>query len=403
MLFWTTIKASLKSLLASAMRSFLAMLGIIIGVAAVISMLAIGTGAKKGIMDRVTAMGTNLLVVRPGQSGSQGVKTGTMQTLSLADALAIANEVEGVRQIAPCVGGNVQLKYMNQNSRLRLTGTTGTYLPIRDFKVAKGRSFTESETDAHSRVALLGPQTVENLFGVNDPIGQDVKVNGVNFTVVGVLKAKGDQGYFNPDDQILIPYTTAMKQVLGLDYLGEVDVQVREGDDVNKVLSGITSLLRKRHRLQPATPDDFNIRNQADMIETFNEMAQTFAILLGSIASISLLVGGIGIMNVMLVTVTERTREIGIRKAIGAKERSILLQFLIESMIISGVGGMIGVGLGVAAATAIPYFTTQFVTIVEVQGILLALSFSAVVGVFFGFYPAMRAARLDPVEALRYE
>jgi putative ABC transport system permease protein len=403
MLFWTTVKASLKSLLASAMRSVLAMLGIIIGVAAVIAVLAIGTGAKKGIMDRVTAMGTNLLIVRPGQSGSHGVKTGTMQTLSLADALAIAKEAPGVRQIAPCVGGGVQLKYMNQNSRVRLTGTTATYLPIRDFKVAQGRAFTEAETDASARVALLGPLTVENLFGVNDPIGQDIKINGVNFTVVGVLKAKGDQGWFNPDDQVITPYTTAMKQVLGLDYLGEVDVHVREGEDVNKVLDGITSLLRKRHRLQPATPDDFNIRNQADMIETFNETAQILTILLVSVALTSLLVGGIGIMNIMLVTVTERTREIGIRKAIGAKERSILLQFLIESMIISGVGGLIGVGLGVGAAVAIPYLTSQFVTIVEIWGILLALSFSAVVGIFFGFYPAWRASRLDPVEALRYE
>jgi putative ABC transport system permease protein len=408
MLFWTTIKASLKSLLASAMRSFLAMLGVIIGVAAVISMLALAAGAKKQIMDRVMAMGTNLLVVRPGQSGSHGVMSGTMQTLTLADAQAIVREVPGVRRIAPCVGGSVQLKYMSQNSRCRLTGTASTYLPVRDFSVAKGREFTEPETDAMARVAILGPVTVDTLFGVNDPIGQPVKMNGVNFTVVGVLKAKGDQGYFNPDDQVLIPYTTAMKQVLGVDYLGEVDVQVAEGADVNKVLADISALLRKRHRLQPGTPDDFNIRNQADMIETFNQMAVTFTVLLGGIGGISLLVGGIGIMNIMLVTVTERTREIGIRKAIGAKERSILLQFLAESMIISGLGGMIGVAGGIGLARLIEVLSTKyapnpFITIVEVPSILLALSFSAVVGIFFGFYPALRASRLDPVEALRYE
>ena len=408
MLFWTTVKASLKSLLANAMRSFLAMLGIIIGVAAVISMLAIGSGAKKQIMDRVTAMGTNLLVVRPGQSGFHGVASGTQQNLTLADAQAIVKEVPGVQRIAPCVGGNVQLKYLSRNSRVRVTGTTATYLPIRDFAIASGRAFTEPETDAMVRLVILGPVTVENLFGISDPIDQVVKLNGINFTVVGVLKAKGDQGWFNPDDQAILPYTTAMKQVLGLDYLGEIDVQVAEGQDVNKVLADTSALLRKRHRTQPGAPDDFNIRNQADMIETFNQYAMTFTILLGGIASISLLVGGIGIMNIMLVTVTERTREIGIRKAIGAKERSIRNQFLIESMIISGVGGLIGAVLGVGAARLIEILTTQyttnpFLTIVEWPSILLALSFSALVGIFFGFYPAWRASRLDPVEALRYE
>ena len=408
MLFWTIVKVGLKSLLANTLRSILAMLGIIIGVAAVIAMLALTAGAKKQVMERISAMGTNLLVVRPGQSGFHGVASGTQQTLSLADAEAIVREVPGVRRLAPAVGSSAQVKYLNRNTRTRVTGTSGTYLAIRDFEVASGRTFTEPEVDAMARVAVLGPATVEDLFGISDPLGQTIKLNGVNFVVIGVLKAKGDQGWFNPDDQVIVPYTTAMKQLFGLDYLGEIDVQAQGEADLTQVQSSVTALLRKRHRLQEGTPDDFNVRNQADMIETANQFTRMFTILLGGTASISLLVGGIGIMNVMLVSVTERTREIGIRKAIGAKERSILLQFLIEAMIISGLGGLIGVALGVSAAHLIEilttkYTTTPFVTVVEVPSIFLALSFSAIVGIVFGCYPAMRAAWLDPVEALRYE
>jgi putative ABC transport system permease protein len=402
MLFWTIAKVGLKSLVANPLRSFLAMLGIIIGVGAVISMLAMGAGAQQQVMQRLSAMGTNLLVVRPGQSGFHGVASGTQQTLTLADAQAILKEVPGVRRIAPVVGSSAQVKYMNHNSRTRVTGTTETYLPIRDFEVERGRPFTESEIDSMARVAILGPATVQDLFGLNEALGQTLKLNGINFTVIGVLKAKGDQGWFNPDDQVLVPFTTAMKQLFGLDYLGEVDVQAAEGANLTELQSSMATLLRKRHRTQEGLPNDFDVRNQADMIETANQFTRTFTILLGGIASISLLVGGIGIMNIMLVTVTERTREIGIRKAIGAKERNIMTQFLIEAVIISGLGGMIGVAAGIGAAHLIPKFT-DFTTVVQMPSVLMALSFSAVVGVFFGWYPALRAARLDPVEALRYE
>jgi putative ABC transport system permease protein len=402
MLFWTIVKVGLKSLVANSLRSFLAMLGIIIGVAAVISMLALGAGAQKQVMERLTAMGTNLLVVRPGQSGFHGVMSGTQETLTVEDAQALLKEAPGIRRIAPAVGSSAQIKYMAQNTRARVTGTTATYLSIRDFQVEKGRVFSDSEVESMGRVAILGPVTVENLFGISDPLGETIKLNGINFTVIGILKAKGDQGWFNPDDQVIVPYTTAMQQLFGLDYVGEIDVQVADGADVTALQAAITKLLRKRHRTQEGTPDDFNIRNQADMIETANQFTRTFTILLGGIASISLLVGGIGIMNIMLVTVTERTREIGIRKAIGAKERSILMQFLIEAVIISGLGGLIGVALGLAGAVVLKRFT-DFNTVMEGSSVLLALSFSAVVGVFFGWYPALRAARLDPVEALRYE
>ena len=408
MLFWTIIKVGLKSLVGNPLRSFLTMLGIIIGVGAVISMLSIVAGAEKQIMSRISAMGTNLLVVRPGQSGFHGVMSGVQQTLTLTDAQAIRDEVEGVRRLAPAVSGSAQIKYMNRNTRTRVTGTAGTYLPIRDYTVEKGRVFSESEIENMSRVVVLGPVTVTNLFGENEPLGETIKINGINFRVIGVLKAKGDQGFFSSDDQAIIPYTTAMKQLLGLDRLGEVDVQVADGFDLADVQASIQKLLRKRHHVQEDAADDVNIINQADIIATANQFTMTFTVVLGGIASISLLVGGIGIMNIMLVTVTERTREIGIRKAIGAKERSILLQFLTEAVIMSGLGGMIGVAAGIGGAHLITVLTTQytttpFITEVQLTSILLALSFSALVGIIFGSYPALRAARLDPVDALRYE
>ncbi|HUT33207.1 MAG TPA: ABC transporter permease [Planctomycetota bacterium] len=403
MLFWTILKTSLKALVAHKLRAFLAMLGIIIGVGAVISMLAIGAGARQSILARVTAMGTDLLVVRPGQSAFGGVMTGTQINLTLDDARALLT-VEGVRLVAPVVRGKAQYKYYNRNSSSTLYGTSATYLPIRGFEIERGRVFTETEVDRQARVAILGPNTVEDLFGGADPLGETVKIKGINFRVIGVTKAKGDQGFFNPDDQAIIPYTTAMKQVFGRtrSNLDEADIQADQGYALDRVIADATALLRKRHRTPAGMPEDFNIRNQADIIESFTAMSRTLTILLGSIAGISLLVGGIGIMNIMLVSVTERTREIGIRKAIGARDKDVLKQFLIEAVAMSGVGGLVGAAAGIGAARVIGTFT-DFNTSVESFSVVLALTFSAAVGIFFGFYPAWRAARLNPIEALRYE
>jgi putative ABC transport system permease protein len=402
MLIGVIIKVGVRSLLANKMRSFLAMLGIIIGVGAVISMLAMGAGARRDILARIASMGTNLLSIRPGQSGMRGVTTGTRVNLTLDDAQALIAGGEGVRRISPVVAGSVQAKYMNHNMRATVNGVAVTFLPIRDFTIEKGRAFTETEADQSARVAVLGPEVVTELFGASEPIGEVIKLKGINFTVVGVTKAKGGQGFSNPDDEICIPYTTAMQQVFGLDYLREILVQADEGADVAKVQESLRTVLRRRHRLATGADDDFTIRNQADIIERVSEMSQTFTILLGGIASISLLVGGIGIMNIMLVSVTERTREIGIRKAIGAKERTILMQFLLEALITTVLGGLIGVAAG-AGGAAIISRASQFSTVVEPFSIIIALSFSGFVGIFFGFYPAWRAARLNPVDALRYE
>ena len=402
MLFWTIIKVALKSLLANKLRTFLAMLGIIIGVGAVISMLALGAGAQKRVMERIASMGTNLLVVHPGQRGLRGVMSDTSQRLKLEDAKAIIEQVPDVYQVAPVVRGNIQLKYFNKNTRSNVIGSSVTYFPVRNFEIEKGRSFTEAEVKQMARVAILGSKTADNLFEENSPVGETIKIKGINFRIVGITKTKGGQGRHDPDDQVVIPYTTAMKQLLGLDYLHEIDIQAAVHAGLNDVQEATATLLRKRHRLIEGMPDDFHVHNQAEIVETASEVSRTFTVLLGSIAGISLLVGGIGIMNIMLVTVTERTREIGVRKAIGAKNRDILLQFLIEAIVLSGLGGIIGVALGIGAAHVIAQWT-QFLTVAKLSSILLALSFSAVVGIFFGYYPARNAALLDPIEALRYE
>jgi putative ABC transport system permease protein len=401
MLYWTIFKVGIKSLLANKLRSILAMLGIIIGVGAVIAMLAIGSGAQKQVLERFAAMGTNLLIVSPAQRGSYGVMTGSQQNLTLEDAQAIAREVENVTLVAPAVQASFQVKYANRNTRTSVFGTAISYFAIRDVRVERGRMFTEGEVDRMARVGVIGPTAARNLFGENDPVGEVLKIKGINFTIVGVTKAKGE-GWGSPDDRIIVPYTTAMQILLGVNYLREISVQTADELVLAGVQEKVAALLRERHRTREDAESDFQISNMDEIRKNASEVTDIFKYLLGGIAAISLLVGGIGIMNIMLVTVTERTREIGIRKAIGAQERHILFQFIIESVIISGLGGLIGLGVGLLAAWLVPKFG-PLKTNVELSSALLAIGVAAGVGIFFGLYPAWRAARLDPIEALRHE
>jgi len=402
MLFWTTIKLVLRSLLVNKLRSILSMLGIIIGVGAVIALLAVGAGAQKRVLDQVTALGSNLIMIMPGQPKFGGVRSGAVETLTPEDAEAILAQVPEVRQMSPVVRGNGQFKYYNSNKQSSIMGVTPTYIEIRNFKIEKGRSFTVNEIERRAKVAVLGADTAKDLFGGSNPLDEKIKINGLAFKLVGVLKPKDTQGPFSFDDQALVPYTTAMHRLLGVKYLGEIDLQIDNNAEQTEVQAKLERLLRSRHKIRPGKDDDFHVRNMAEMVEAVTSVTRTFSLLLGSVAAISLVVGGIGIMNIMLVTVTERTREIGIRKAIGADDRDILVQFLLESILMSTLGGLVGiaVGVGVAACSTI---VSGFTAIVEPSSVLLALSFAVCVGVFFGFYPARRAALLDPIEALSYE
>jgi putative ABC transport system permease protein len=394
---------ALRSLFANKLRSSLAALGILIGVGAVIAMLSLGAGAQKDVIGRVSSLGTNLLMVRPGlRRGPGGVSSNSFKNLTLEDAEALVAEVEGLAAVSPVVSGRAQLKYFNKNTAIMVIGAAPTYFGIRNFEVERGRPFSDLDVSGTARVVVLGPATVEDLFGESDPLGEMIKLKGINFRVVGVLKAKGDQGWFNPDDMAIIPYSTAMNRVYGLDHLGEIDVQSADEADVKSVQFGITQVLRQKHRIRDGEDDDFTVRSQAEMLEMTSQITGTFTLLLGGIAAISLLVGGIGIMNIMYVTVTERTREIGIRKAIGAKRRDILGQFLFEAVLLSGLGGVAGVLFGVSLAMLISKLA-GFSSVILSSDVALALSVSAGVGVFFGYYPARRAAALHPIDALRYE
>jgi len=403
MLFWTIIKVSLSSLFTNKLRTFLAMLGIIIGVSAVISMLAMGAGAQKQVLDQITAMGTDLLIVRPTRQKSKGVKGGAHPTLTIENAEAIIDSISDIEAVTPVLDESVQVKYFNNNTQTTIYGTAANYFKMRNYEIDKGRIFTSNEMQRKSRVAVLGPDTAEDLFGLQgDSIGETIKVNGIGFTVIGITKAKGDQGYTNPDDQVIVPYTTVSQKISNKKHVDEVDIQVKSGSDVTKIQQEITSLLRKEHRIRSDKENDFEVSNQAEIIETASSTLETFTILLGGIAGISLFVGGIGIMNIMLVTVSERTREIGVRKAIGARKKDILLQFLIEAILLSGIGGLLGVILGATIALEVTNLL-KFPTLIETSSSLLAFGFSVGIGVFFGFYPAWSAAKLDPIQALRYE
>lgn len=402
MFIWTIVKLAIKSLVANKLRSFLAMLGIIIGVSAVISLLSLGAGAQKQITEQVSSMGTNILSIRPGSRNSGGgVRSSNDRSLKLEDAEAIVTEIPEVESVSPVASSNYQIKYFNKNTSSSVNGVASTYFSIRNIKIDKGRLFNSNESESTMRLAVIGSQVQEDLFGLSDAVDETIKIKGINFKVIGTLEKKGD-GMSSPDANIYVPYNVAMKQLIGTENPRSVDVKGFEGSDMTDVEEKIKTLLRKKHQLSEGAEDDFMIFNMAEIIKQSETFTQIFTFLLGGIAGISLIVGGIGIMNIMLVTVTERTREIGIRKAIGAKEKDILRQFLIESVVMTTSGGLIGILFGYSISKLIGIFV-PFPPIVTMTSIIISISFSTIVGIFFGYYPAKRAAKLDPIEALRYE
>ena len=403
-------RMALSALAANRLRSGLTMLGIIIGVAAVIAMVSVGSGATERIEEQISSMGSNLIIVLAGSITSNGMRLGSGASLSLTedDATAMAAECPSVAAAAPVVRSGAQVIYGNTNWATVIYGATPSYLDVRDLSVDQGQPFTDQDVQASARVALLGVTVVRNLFGDADPLGQVFRIRNVPFTVSGVLAPKGQSPSGQDlDDVVIIPISTAKSRVLGASQagarsVGSILVQARGPAQMNSAIEEISALLRQRHHLQPGAEDDFSVRNLTEVFAAREDSARVMAILLGAIASVSLIVGGIGIMNIMLVSVTERTREIGIRKAIGARMSDILAQFLVEAVTLSLAGGIAGIALGLSASWVISA-VAHWSTAISPAAILLAFTFSALVGVFFGYYPARQAARLDPITSLRYE
>ena len=405
-----SIRIALRALKVNRMRSALTMLGIIIGVAAVIAMVGVGSGATARIQQQIQSIGSNLIIVLPGSISSNGVRLGSGAVASLTqdDAKAIAAECPSVSAVAPTVRGGVQVVYGNSNWATSAQGVTPDYMTILDYTMLSGQFFTTQDVDAAAKTAVLGETVARNLFGDSDPTGQVVIIKNVPFTVAGVLTPKGQSPTGqDQDDVVLLPISTATQKVFGSNRanakaVASLMVQAMSPQTMDQAIQEMTALLRERHKILPGVEDDFTVRNLTEVFAAQETSAQVMSILLGAIASVSLIVGGIGIMNIMLVSVTERTREIGLRQAVGAKTRDILLQFLVEAVTLSLLGGIIGILLGLTASLLISHFA-QWSTHVSFLSILLAFAFSALVGVFFGYYPARKAAFMDPIEALRYE
>lgn len=399
------IRISFNALSRNKMRSFLTALGIIIGVGAVIAMVSIGQGARVEVEARFNSMGTNLLFVRPGSRSYHGRHGGggTYANLMEADAKAILEGCDAVQYVSPNVNTRDQVIYQNKNWNTSIYGVGDKYPEIRNWEVVEGAFFNEHMLKSGQKVCILGSEVNENLFEGASPIGQIIRIRKIPFRVLGVLKSRGESGgWFNRDDMIAIPYTTCQKRLLGINYIRSIDVSAVSMARSAEATQQIEEVLRIRHKIAPGAEDDFNVRNMSDIAEGAAESTKILTILLGGIASISLLVGGIGIMNIMLVSVTERIREIGIRMAVGAKEKHILLQFLTEAIVLSVMGGLIGILFGLGGSGLISHFSGMK-TLVSMDSIVLAFIFSASVGVFFGFYPARKASKLDPIDALRYE
>ncbi len=401
MLFWQVIKVAFRGILANKLRTVLTMLGIIIGVAAIIAMLSIGEGAKKQVLESISRFGTNLLRVRPGAARLGHIRTGAVETLTLEDAEALAS-IPGVSRISPAVGNMSQVKYANKNSTTMITGTTPQYFDINNFPVDTGRAFDATDLKLMKRVADIGTTVKKELFGEGPAIGEEIKIEGQSFLVIGVMTSKGQTSWYDPDDQVFVPITTSQKRLFNQDFVNDIYVQVGLVDDIPKVKAEIERILRTRHRIPAGTESDFSVRDFSEFVTTMKQTSQTFAYLLSGIAAVSLLVGGIGVMNIMLVSVTERTREIGIRMAVGARRSDIMRQFLIEALVISVTGGLMGIALGVSLGFLISNLG-DWETVITPYSIVLGFVFSVLVGLVFGIYPARKAAHMDPIEALRYE
>ena len=405
MLFTELIKMAALSLVANKLRTLLTMLGIIIGVAAVIAMVSVGMGVRSNVVDSISRLGSNMLIVMSGSSNRGGVRgaAGSMTTLTYDDAKAIKSRVKNIDYVSPTVQGSYQVVYGHENWSTTVTGVIPEYAAIQSLTMQSGIFFTEHDVDVRNRVAVIGPTVATNLFGTVNPVGKKIRIGNAPYTVIGLLASKGQStGGMDQDDVVLIPLTTAQERLMGITYVRSVNVQVSTQEKMNEVQANIEKLLRQRHRIREGGEDDFNVRNMTSLMETMTQTTTMITLLLGSIAGISLIVGGIGIMNIMMVSVTERTREIGIRKAIGATYNSIMLQFLIESTMISILGGLIGIGIGIGVAKAISQFG-NFTTVISGASIAASFGFSLFVGIFFGMLPARKAARLDPIDALRYE
>jgi putative ABC transport system permease protein len=399
------IKVAFKSIVKNKMRTLLTMLGIIIGVAAVIVMVAIGKGAEKRIQDQIASMGTNLIMVFPGSMQQRGVHMGPDQgvRLTLDDVDRLKKNSTLLEAISPVVRTGVQVIGGSGNWSTAVWGGSEEYLNIRDWKMSSGDFFSASDVRAQNKVCIIGQTIVKNLFASDDPIGQQLRLRNVPFKIIGVLKERGQSAFGqDQDDVIIAPYTTVYYRLSGEPHIDQILTKVVSLEQMSQAQAEITTIMRESHRLEEGQDDDFTVRNQTDIASTAQETTQVLTILLASIASISLLVGGIGIMNIMLVSVTERTHEIGIRMAIGARSRDILVQFLIEAIVLSLSGGLIGVLIGFGA-TWIVHLATEWNTVIAPTNVLLSFGFAGAVGVFFGYYPARKAAALNPIEALRYE
>ena len=392
------------SLIANKLRSLLTMLGIIIGVAAVIALVSIGNGVKQDIENSISSLGSNLLVVLPGAPRTPGARSsqGSMKSLKISDYEAIA-KLEGVKAASPMTNGSYVVIYQNKNWTTSVAGVNSNFQDVNNWTMTSGRFFSDKNFQNRERVAVVGQTVVKNLFADEDPVGKEIRVKNIPFRVIGVLKSKGNGTMGNDqDDTVLIPYTTSMERVEGIDYLRRVYVVAKDDGGIDRLQADIENLLRVRHNIKDTNLDDFNIQNMKSIMETVAQTTGTFTLFLGAVAAISLVVGGIGIMNIMLVSVTERTREIGVRKALGATYSVIVTQFLIEAVVISLMGGFIGIAFGIGASKVIG-MVSGMSTIVSVPTIIMSFAFSMAIGLIFGIYPARKAAKLNPIDALHYE